>query len=134
MEGVWEGTWQARRQVWMAVKSFLKGRAVMLTTHLMEECEALCDRVAILVRGRIACLGTVQRLKSRYSCGYQVELKLESSAIETPGRVEYIMQHLGGPEAEVLEKRGACLKYSLASSPVALSALFRSIEERREEL
>ncbi len=38
---------------------------VILTTHSMEECEALCSQVAIMVGGRFRCLGNVQHLKSR---------------------------------------------------------------------
>jgi ABC-type multidrug transport system ATPase subunit len=50
--------------------------SVILTTHSMEECEALCDRVGIMVGGRLRCLGTAQHLKSRFGQGYQLELKL----------------------------------------------------------
>ena len=40
-------------------------RAVVLTTHLMEEAEALCDRVGIMVKGRLRVLGTAQHLKTK---------------------------------------------------------------------
>jgi ABC-2 type transport system ATP-binding protein len=40
-----------------------QGRTVLLTTHYMEEADQLCDRVAIIDRGRIAALGTPARLK-----------------------------------------------------------------------
>ena len=42
----------------------------VLTTHSMEECEALCSRVGIMVGGRLRCLGTPQHLKSRFGNGY----------------------------------------------------------------
>lgn len=42
----------------------------------MEECEALCGRVGIMVGGRLRCLGSAQHLKSRFGHGYQFELKL----------------------------------------------------------
>lgn len=42
----------------------------------MEECEALCGRVGIMVGGRLRCLGSAQHLKSRFGNGYQFELKL----------------------------------------------------------
>ena len=42
------------------------GCAVVLTTHSMEEVEVLCSRVGIMHRGRLACLGSPQRLKALY--------------------------------------------------------------------
>lgn len=50
--------------------------AVVLTTHSMEECEALCGRVGIMVGGRLRCLGSAQHLKGRFGQGYQFEVKL----------------------------------------------------------
>jgi ABC-type multidrug transport system ATPase subunit len=42
----------------------------------MEEAEALCARIGIMVGGRLRCVGSAQRLKSRYAEGYQLEMKL----------------------------------------------------------
>jgi ABC-2 type transport system ATP-binding protein len=48
---------QARRHLWELVKRFKKeGRTVLMTTHYMEEAEELCDRVAIMDRGRIVAM------------------------------------------------------------------------------
>ena len=52
------------------------GSAVVLTTHSMEEAEALCSRVGIMVGGRLRCLGSCQHLKNKYAQGFQAELKL----------------------------------------------------------
>lgn len=50
---------QARRTIWDLVRGIReRGKTVFLTTHLMEEAERLCDRVAIIERGRIIALGT----------------------------------------------------------------------------
>jgi ABC-2 type transport system ATP-binding protein len=54
---------QARRHMWGLVRAIREsGHTVVLTTHYMEEAEELCDRVAIMDRGRIIALGTPQRL------------------------------------------------------------------------
>lgn len=54
----------ARRELWSFVES-LKGKiTVILTTHYMEEAEALADRIAIMVDGKIQALGTVEELKN----------------------------------------------------------------------
>lgn len=45
----------------------------------MDECEALCTRLAIMVQGRFRCLGTVQNIKSKYGSGYTLLLRVQSS-------------------------------------------------------
>lgn len=52
------------------------GRGAILTTHSMEEADALCSRVAIMVRGELRCLGSTQHLKNHYGAGYTLEVKL----------------------------------------------------------
>ncbi|KAF3836109.1 hypothetical protein F7725_028667 [Dissostichus mawsoni] len=54
----------SRRFLWNSIMSVIQdGRAVVLTSHSMEECEALCTRLAIMVNGSFKCLGTIQHLK-----------------------------------------------------------------------
>ena len=54
----------ARRELWEVI-SALKGKiTVVLTSHYLEEMEALCDRVAVLNKGRVAAVGTVEELKA----------------------------------------------------------------------
>lgn len=42
----------------------------------MEECEALCNRLAIMVNGQLHCLGSVQHLKNKYGDGYSLRMRL----------------------------------------------------------
>ncbi|XP_012517680.1 PREDICTED: ATP-binding cassette sub-family A member 5 [Propithecus coquereli] len=65
----------SRRAIRTAFKN--KKRAAILTTHYMEEAEAVCDRVAIMVSGQLRCIGTVQHLKSKFGKGYFLEIKLK---------------------------------------------------------
>jgi len=75
----------ARREIWVLISDMVAGlnvpdeekTSVILTTHSMEECEALCPRIGIMANGRLRCLGSAQRLKSRFGQGYQVELKVQ---------------------------------------------------------
>ena len=58
---------QARRAIWSLVTSIReRGTTVFLTTHLMEEAERLCDRVAIIEHGRIIEMGTPDELVQRH--------------------------------------------------------------------
>uniref|UniRef100_A0A7S1CQA7 ABC transporter domain-containing protein n=1 Tax=Bicosoecida sp. CB-2014 TaxID=1486930 RepID=A0A7S1CQA7_9STRA len=70
----------ARRFMWNLIASVAAERervSIVLTTHSMEECEALCSRVGIMVGGRLRCLGSVQHLKQRFGKGYLAEIRLE---------------------------------------------------------
>ncbi|OQR89087.1 ATP-binding Cassette (ABC) Superfamily, partial [Achlya hypogyna] len=55
----------ARRAMWDVIVGVLSEKrcAVVLTTHSMEECQALCTRIGILVSGQLKCLGSAQHLK-----------------------------------------------------------------------
>ncbi|XP_044943932.1 phospholipid-transporting ATPase ABCA7 isoform X8 [Mustela putorius furo] len=56
----------SRRFLWNSLLAVVReGRSVVLTSHSMEECEALCTRLAVLVNGRFRCLGSTQHLKNR---------------------------------------------------------------------
>jgi ABC-2 type transport system ATP-binding protein len=58
---------QARRKIWDLVRGIReRGKTVFLTTHLMEEAERLCDRVAIMDHGRIIDIDQPQRLVDKY--------------------------------------------------------------------
>jgi ABC-2 type transport system ATP-binding protein len=58
---------QSRRAIWDLVRGIReRGKTVFLTTHLMEEAERLCDRVAIIEHGRIVDMDTPARLVSRH--------------------------------------------------------------------
>jgi ABC-type Na+ transport system ATPase subunit NatA len=56
----------SKRFLWSVIKRRTKGCMTVLTTHSMEECEALCGRIGIMVDGTLSCLGPIQALKSKY--------------------------------------------------------------------
>jgi ABC-2 type transport system ATP-binding protein len=74
---------QARRAIWELVRGIReRGKTVFLTTHLMEEAERLCDRVAINERGRIIDIDTPQRLVDRHCPERTVVLATDDLAAE----------------------------------------------------
>ena len=56
---------------------------IVLTSHSMEECEALCTRIGIMVNGQFQCLGNIQSLKSKYGKGYSLIIKSKISEDNT---------------------------------------------------
>lgn len=71
---------QSRRAIWELVRGIReRGKTVFLTTHLMEEAERLCDRVAIIEHGRIIDIDTPQTLVSRHCPQRAVVLATDDS-------------------------------------------------------
>jgi ABC-2 type transport system ATP-binding protein len=69
----------SRRELWDIIRSFrAEGRTILLTTHYMEEAERLCDRVAIVDRGRVIALGTPAELIASLRSDHVVEFNLSN--------------------------------------------------------
>lgn len=67
----------SKRFLWAVIKRRTASCCTVLTTHSMEECEALCGRLGVMVDGSLRCLGPIQTLKSRYGQGYKLDLRLD---------------------------------------------------------
>lgn len=76
---------QARRQLWEIIRGFREqGRTIMLTTHYMDEAERLCDRVAVVDRGRVIAIGTPRELIGELGCDHVIEFSLGAGANGVP--------------------------------------------------
>jgi ABC-2 type transport system ATP-binding protein len=75
---------QARRNLWELIQEVRdRGISVILTTHYMDEAEVLCDRIAIMDRGKIVELDTPKNLiKSLLGRGFKKEQKVEQANLE----------------------------------------------------
>lgn len=68
---------QTRQVIWKYIHSLReKGVTIFLTTHYMEEADALCDRIAIIDNGRIIALGTSSELKNKIGKGTVIDIKI----------------------------------------------------------
>ena len=66
----------ARRQIQSLLLKKAKGKAVLITTHHLDEAERLGTRVAVLHKGELACAGSAEALKARYDVGYRLVVTL----------------------------------------------------------
>lgn len=73
----------AKRQMWDLINTVSKQRSVILTTHSMEECEAICSRIGIMVSGRLKCLGSSQRLKDKFGASYEINVRCAEEMKDT---------------------------------------------------
>ncbi|XP_050726962.1 phospholipid-transporting ATPase ABCA3-like [Eriocheir sinensis] len=79
----------SRRRVWGAVSQAVAGgQSVLLTSHSMEECEALCSRIIIMSRGTLRCVGTSGHLKAKFGQGYSLQVKLKTHGFDKTNKEE----------------------------------------------
>lgn len=71
---------EAKRFMWNSIKKFKKDSGVILTTHSMDEAEALADQIAIMKHGEFKFTGTLSQLRNQYSNGLYVDLMLKISS------------------------------------------------------
>ena len=64
-----------RRFLWEVIRTEAPGRATVLSTHSMEEAEALCSHIAIMTAGKLRCVGSPQELKDRFGRAFSLEMK-----------------------------------------------------------
>jgi ABC-2 type transport system ATP-binding protein len=82
---------QARLDLWDILRDLhRRGRTIVMTTHYMDEADRLCDRLAIIDRGKLLALDTPRALKSKAPGGTLIELVLDGDATPTAEIAETI--------------------------------------------
>ncbi|KAJ3635392.1 hypothetical protein MTP99_008305 [Tenebrio molitor] len=127
-----------KRFLWTALARLRSsGKCIILTSHSMEECEALCTRLAIMANGSFQCLGSIQRLKNKFAAGYALTIKVK----RTDDRVNledilainvFIQKNF--PRAQLKEKRQEMLFYHLVNERMPWSKMFGILEGNKSRL
>ncbi len=115
-----------------SVRSFVRdvlvkqhGRTVVLTTHRLEEAAEVCDRIAIMDKGRIKACGTLDELRSVLNalCRYE----LVTSPIQAPLKLR--LETMPGPELEIMQNGGphATIRFSASKDDGALRDIVRTL-------
>jgi len=131
----------SRRHMWEFISTTMAGRCVILTTHSMEECEALCNRVGIMVNGQLKCVGTAQHLKSRYGKGYQLDITLTQQVTnnddekEKEENINNLQNELAKNFGAItlIEHNGSRISYELVKddNQLKLGAMFNILEDMK---
>ncbi|XP_055264689.1 ATP-binding cassette sub-family A member 10 isoform X3 [Moschus berezovskii] len=119
---------EGQLQMWQAIQAIVKStaRGALLTTHSMAEAEAVCDRVAIMVSGRLRCIGSVQHLKSKFGKDYLLEVKVKVLTQVEPLHMEILKLF---PQAARQERYSFMMAYKLPIEDVhPLSQTFSKLE------
>ncbi|CAL1546216.1 unnamed protein product, partial [Lymnaea stagnalis] len=122
----------SRRTVWDVLHLIRKsGRTLVLTSHSMEECDALCTRIAIMVQGKIMCLGSPQYLKNKYGQGFTVILYAkhdeEGKTIKWDETIEFIKKTFAG--SEVFNQMDTYVHMQVPQKGRSLADIFEILQE-----
>ncbi|KAK4799709.1 hypothetical protein SAY86_025074 [Trapa natans] len=117
----------SRKNLWNVVKRAKQNRAIILTTHSMEEAEVLCDRLGIFVDGSLQCIGNPKELKARYGGSY-VFTMTTSPAHEV--EVENLLKGLCASAKRVYQISGT-QKFEIPKQGVRISDVFDAVESAK---
>ena len=113
---------QARRNLWSLVKEVhQRGVTVVMTTHYMEEAEALCQRLAIMDRGRLVTVDTPRNLINQLDATYTVKLVVANPLTEAQ------VASLNGGVEVVQAAEGNTYLLRMRNSPKALGTMLDEI-------
>lgn len=114
---------QARLALWDVLRTLHRqGRTIVMTTHYMEEAEQLCDRLAIIDRGRLLALDTTVSLKAKAPGGTLIELDVNGPADDAAAQVR-AMDYVSKAEAV-----GDVLRVHSAAGGRIISAVIEATE------
>ncbi|XP_071081915.1 phospholipid-transporting ATPase ABCA3-like [Haliotis cracherodii] len=126
---------KARRQLWNVLSKVREcGRTLVLTSHSMEECDALCTKIAIMVNGRFVCLGAPQHLKNKFGQGYTLIARMAmlpdgQNTAPTQPLVDFIMSIY--PQTQVFDDHQGYAHFQVPDTSVSLAQVFTSMEQAK---
>ena len=125
-----------RRYLWKLISELKKIRetATILTTHSTEEAEALCDRIAILIKGSLVCIDTPRSIKMNHSNTYTLEVftsdptKFEEEIVKKEN-----LFGLSSDENYEVESSISYQKYSVEMKTENIARVFALMENAKEQ-
>jgi ABC-2 type transport system ATP-binding protein len=118
---------QSRRQLWALLQRFrAEGGTILLTTHYMDEAELLCDRVAVVDRGRVIALGTPRALIASLGAEHVIEFSLEHEDAALDGGALAAL-----PGVQGVRRAGEGWALSTSEVHRAVPALLATLDGRR---
>jgi ABC-2 type transport system ATP-binding protein len=119
---------QTRLLLWEIIREYNQsGKTILLTTHNMEEADALCQRLAIIDHGRNIALGTPAELKASVPGGFLLRVRFGSGSVELLDRLRMLegvreLQSNADDVVDIYADRGGPLVSEIANIAAASSA------------
>ncbi|XP_035035732.2 phospholipid-transporting ATPase ABCA3 [Hippoglossus stenolepis] len=126
----------ARRLLWDSVtRTRESGKAIVITSHSMEECEALCTRLAVMVNGQMKCLGSPQHLKSKFGSGYTLLAKVHVEADLEDSDLHLFKEFIEStfPGSQLKDAHQGMVHYHLTDKTLTWAQVFGTLEAAKEK-
>ncbi|XP_031749717.1 ATP-binding cassette sub-family A member 12-like [Xenopus tropicalis] len=124
---------KTKRHLWKIISEEVKEKcAVVLTSHSMEECEALCTRLAIMVNGKFQCIGSLQHIKSRFGSGFTVKMYLRDSTVSVEALTSFMCRHF--PNTHLKDQHFTMVEYHVPVTTGGIAVIFDLLEANKSDL
>ncbi|KAH0621712.1 hypothetical protein JD844_023309 [Phrynosoma platyrhinos] len=121
----------AKRHLWKIITEEVQNQcSVILTSHSMEECEALCTRLAIMVNGRFQCMGSLQHIKSRFGKGFTVKMHLNNEVDSIEKLTQFLQSNF--PNTYLKDHQLNMAEYHVPVSAGGVANIFQLLETNKE--
>jgi ABC-type multidrug transport system ATPase subunit/diacylglycerol kinase len=121
---------EVKRIIWNIVQQAKSGRTIVLTTHSMEEAEVLCQRIGIMAKGTLRCIGTTLHLKQQYGRGFL--LHVAYSADQSKRACTFVETLLPAGWRKV-DDYSTSVSYEFQLEQGALSHIFQEMEAHKHD-
>jgi ABC-type multidrug transport system ATPase subunit len=131
-----------KQQVWQVIQKLRSPqRVILLTTHSMDEAEVLCNRIGIIAKGQLKCIGSPMHLKTKYSFGYTLTLNMryttdmntEKKATINEKVDTFILTALTQNTAHLVNVVNHTRRYTVPKAAISLSELYETMEQSKGE-
>lgn len=124
---------KSKRHLWRIISEEVQNKcSVILTSHSMEECEALCTRLAIMVNGRFQCIGSLQHIKSRFGRGFTVKVHLKNNKVSMETLTKFMQLHF--PKTYLKDQHLSMLEYHVPVTAGGVANIFDLLETNKTAL
>uniref|UniRef100_G1R6H3 ATP binding cassette subfamily A member 12 n=1 Tax=Nomascus leucogenys TaxID=61853 RepID=G1R6H3_NOMLE len=124
---------KSKRHLWKIISEEVQNKcSVILTSHSMEECEALCTRLAIMVNGKFQCIGSLQHIKSRFGRGFTVKVHLKNNKVTMETLTKFMQLHF--PKTYLKDQHLSMLEYHVPVTAGGVANIFDLLEANKTAL
>ncbi|XP_031798021.1 ATP-binding cassette sub-family A member 3 isoform X7 [Sarcophilus harrisii] len=124
----------ARHLLWDLITCIREsGKAIVLSSHSIEECEVLCTKLAIMAKGKLQCFGSPQYLKNKFSKGYTLVATIKKDSKDTD--LEHFKESVKVifPGSKLVQEHQRMVRYLIPSEILSWSKVFGILEEIKDD-
>jgi ABC-type multidrug transport system ATPase subunit len=122
---------KSRQDLWKVISETKKESTIILTTHSMEEADALCDKITIMSEGEMKCIGVSADLKKRFGSGFKLSIQVEKG-YDTEPASQFI--HKLFPHCVLINEISGTKNFQIPKKEVFLEHIFEEMEKNKKEL